>query len=366
MEKYWHWLCCMLSSDPGLERKLLERYRTPRAVFEAEEKELLEKFPSHRTRLSKLCERRRYWNFEEERERLIRLNIRFASRENSAYPVRLKEIADSPCGLFFRGSLPSEQVPSVAIVGARNCSVYGRNISRWFAREMAAMGVQVISGLARGIDGSSHRGAMEAKGRTFGILGGGVDVCYPEENRDIYMEMERYGGLISENPPSTRPMPHLFPLRNRILSGLSDAVLVVEAREKSGSLITADLALDQGKEVYAVPGPLLEPLSTGCHNLIRQGAGLAVSPEKLLEDLMILPGIRMKKMEKNKITLERSENLVYSCLRLQAQNLGEICGKTGLSPGEALSVLAKLQLKGYAKEVSKNCYTAEELELTTG
>ena len=170
------------------------------------------------------------------------------------------------------------------------------------------------------------------------------------------MELEQRGGLISESPPGVRPLTYLFPLRNRILSGLSDAVLIIEAKEKSGSLITADCALEQGREVYAVPGPLGEALSAGCHNLIRQGAGLAVSPERLLEDLMILPGINMKKMQKNKITLERSENLVYSCLRLQAQNLGEICEKTGLAPESALGILAKLQLKGYAKEVSRNYY----------
>ncbi len=363
MEKYWQWLCSFLFAEPGLEHKLKERYRTPKAVFEAKEKELLEAFPSNRVSLSRLCAMRKTWDFEKEEDRLARLEIRFVSIEHPSYPSGLREIKDAPCGLFFRGRLPSEQLPSIAIVGARNCSIYGRNVSRWFAAELASSGVQVISGLARGIDGSSHRGALEAGGKTFGILGGGVDVCYPEENRDIYMEMENRGGLISESPPGVRPMPHLFPLRNRILSGLSDAVLVVEAREKSGSLITADFALEQGKEVYAVPGPLGEPLSAGCHNLIRQGAGLAVSPERLLEDLMILPGINMKKMKKNKITLERSENLVYSCLRLQAQNLGEVCERTGLSPKEALSILAKLQLKGYAREVSKNCYVAARTDL---
>ena len=172
------------------------------------------------------------------------------------------------------------------------------------------------------------------------------------------MHQMQIGSRHSTRPIIIQTAPYLFPLRNRILSGLADAVLIIEAKEKSGTLITADYALEQGREVYAVPGPLGEPLSAGCHNLIRQGAGLAVSPERLLEDLMILPGINMKNMQKNKITLERSENLVYSCLRLQAQNLGKICQKTELSPEEALSVLAKLQLKGYAREVSKNYYAA--------
>ena len=365
MEKYWHWFCAGLFADPGLERRLISRYGTPEAVFRMPEEELFKAFPANRAKLSVLCAGRKKWDFEKEQERLARLEICFVSMEHPGYPARLKALSDAPYGLFFRGSLPTDDLPSVAVVGARDCSAYGRNISFWFAEGLAARGVQIISGMARGIDGAGHRGALRAEGRTFGVLAGGVDLCYPEENRDIYMCMGRVGGLISESPPGIRPLGFLFPLRNRILSGLADAVLVIEAKEKSGSLITADCALEQGREVYAVPGPLGEPLSGGCHNLIRQGAGLAVSPEKLLEDLMIFPGINMKKMKKNKITLERSENLVYSCLRLQAQNLGEICQKTKLSPEEALSILSKLQLKGCAREVSKNYYTAVRTDLVS-
>ena len=355
-EAYWHWFCASLFSDPGLERKLLEHFGTPQHVFRAGEEEIKNVSPKNERKLSALCAGRKKWDFGREADRLDRLDIRFVSREHPDYPARLRELQDAPCGLFFRGALPADDKPSVAIVGARNCSAYGNHVSYWFAKELARQGVQIVSGMARGIDGISHRGALAADGRTFAVLAGGVDRCYPEENRDIYMELEQRGGLISESPPGVRPLTYLFPLRNRILSGLSDAVLIIEAKEKSGSLITADCALEQGREVYAVPGPLGEALSAGCHNLIRQGAGLAVSPEKLLEDLMILPGINMKKMQKNKITLERSENLVYSCLRLQAQNLGEICEKTGLAPESALGILAKLQLKGYAKEVSRNYY----------
>ena len=358
MEQYWHWFCAQLFSDPGLERRLLDRFGTPETIFKVKEEELLKSFPGNQGRLSALCAGRKKWDFSRETERLARLDIQFVSICHPDYPARLKRIGGAPCGLFYRGLLPSDALPSVAVVGARSCSAYGRNVCLWFAEELAARNVQIISGMARGIDGISHRGALAAGGRTFGILAGGVDRCYPEENRDIYMELEKKGGLLSESPPGIRPFTYLFPLRNRILSGLADAVLIIEAKEKSGTLITADYALEQGREVYAVPGPLGEPLSAGCHNLIRQGAGLAVSPERLLEDLMILPGINMKNMQKNKITLERSENLVYSCLRLQAQNLGEICQKTELSPEEALSVLAKLQLKGYAREVSKNYYAA--------
>ena len=358
MEKYWHWFCTQLFADPSLESRLIEKFGTPEEIFRTEEKKLVKAFPSNQKKLSDLCAGRKKWDFDKEEEKLERLEIRFVSKEHPEYPKRLKEVENAPWGLFFRGSLPEDSLPSMAVVGARSCSAYGRNVSFWFAEELAKCGVQIISGMARGIDGTSHRGALHAGGRTFGVLAGGPDICYPEDNRDIYMELEKRGGLISESPPGTRPLTFLFPLRNRILSALSDAVLIIEAKEKSGSLITADCALEQGREVFAVPGPLGEPLSAGCHNLIRQGAGIAVSPEKLLEDLMILPGINIKNTQKNKITLERSEYLVYSCLRLQAQNLGKICQETGFSPEKALRILAKLQLAGCAREVSKNYYTA--------
>lgn len=357
MEPYWHWLCSRLYEDPGLIWRLLKKYETPKALYFAGEEALLREFPSNKRKLLSLLESRKTWDSAREEELLSRKGIAFASFFDEAYPRRLREIPDPPGGLYFRGALPPDEQPAVAVVGARDCSLYGRQVARWFGEGLALRGVQVLSGMARGIDACSHEGALRAEGgRTFAVLGGGADICYPEENRHIYMELEHRGGLISESPPGVRPLKHLFPLRNRILSGLSDAVLIIEAREKSGSLITADLALEQGREVYAVPGPLGEPLSAGCHNLVRQGAGLALSPDKLLEDLEILPGIHMKKLQKNKIALERSENLLYSCLSLQAQNLEELCRKTGMAPAEALSIAARLLLKGYAREVSRGYY----------
>ena len=357
MRDYWQWFCSSLFYDPGLEHKLLGKYGNPETVFRCSEKELLDRFPTNREKLGALLENRKNWDFEREAERLKRLDLEFIHREQPTYPKRLRTIPDAPCGLFVRGRLPEEEQAAVAVVGARDCTSYGRNLSEWFGGELAAAGVQVLSGMARGIDACSHRGALKKGGATFAVLAGGADMCYPEANRDIYMALERQGGIISECPPGVRPLKYYFPLRNRILSGMSDLVLIIEAREKSGSLITADYGLEQGKEVYAAPGPVGEALSAGCNNLIRQGAGIALSPEQLLEVLHILPEFTCKKTQKDKNVLERSENLVYSCLRLQAQNLAEICGKTGLPPGEALSVLAKLQMKGYAKEVYKNYYT---------
>lgn len=357
MEQYWHWICSYLSGTPSLLHRLLQIYRTPEEIFREDKKELIKRFPKNQKKLEDLCESRKSWDFEKEEEKLKRQQIQFLSCEHPAFPERLKRITDCPGGIFLRGKLPEEDALSVAIVGARTCSIYGRNLALWFGKELAEQGVQLISGMARGIDGYSHRGALQGKGRTFAVMGGGVDICYPPENRDIYMLLEKTGGILSESPPGIRPAPYLFPLRNRMISGLSDAVLIIEAREKSGSLITADYALEQGKDIYAVPGRLGDELSAGCHNLIRQGAGLAVSPEKLLEDLCFFTKTNKKKNEKNKNILERSDNLVYSCLSLQPRSLEEICLDTGLPPAEVLCILSRLELSGCIKEVSKNYYT---------
>lgn len=357
MEAYWQWLCSSLFYDPGLAHRLVKMYGSPGEVYLRKEEELQKAFPGKEGCIASLCGSRASWSFEREQERLKRQDIRFVSFEHPEYPKKLRNLTDAPCGLFFRGELPEEKKTAAALVGARDCTAYGSNGARWFARELAGAGVQIISGMARGVDGAAHRGALEAGGASFGVLAGGVDICYPESNRDIYMELEQRGGILSEAPPGVRPLRHYFPLRNRILSGLSDMVLIIEARQKSGSLITADYGLEQGKEVYALPGPVGSALSEGCNRLIQQGAGIALSPEQLLEELHILPGIQGKKKKKNKISLERSENLVYSCLRLQAQNLETICGETGLAPGEVLRVLSGLQIKGHAKEVYKNYYT---------
>jgi len=357
MEGYWHWLCSNLVADARLLWCLLRSYGTPRGLFEADEKQLIKNIPGHEKKLERLCKSRGNWDFEKEKSVLREKGIRFLSCQHPDFPKRLGEMPDKPGGLFLRGRLPKETAPAVAIVGARTCSAYGKNLAFRFGRELAAQGVQIISGMAKGVDGYGHWGALQAEGETFAVLGGGVDICYPAENQELYGQLMQKGGILSEAPPGTRSLPYLFPLRNRIISGLADVVLIVEAQEKSGSLITADLALEQGKDVYAVPGRVGDSLSAGCLNLIGQGAGLALSPEKLLEDLCFLSPIQKNKEKKAKIPLERSEYLVYSCLGLQAQNLEEICEGTGFSPAEILRILTKLELQGYVKEVYKNYYT---------
>lgn len=221
---------------------------------------------------------RRYFQMKEK-------GIFFLPCWDSCYPVRLKQLADAPVCLYGKGKLPAAEKKVVAVVGARECSGYGYEAAKYFAGGLAEKGVVIVSGMARGVDGAAQTAALEAGGISVGVLGCGVDICYPPENRELYERLEKEGCLLSEYPPGTEPKASLFPPRNRIISGLSDMVLVTEAREKSGTLITVDMALEQGREVFAVPGRITDRLSYGCNRLIRNGAGMAVSVPQLWQEL---------------------------------------------------------------------------------
>ena len=289
--------------------------------------------------------------------------IQYIQQNHAAYPQKLLCYKGMPKGLYVLGKLPDKTRKSVAIVGARRSSAYGNQIAKSFAKELAGAGVQIISGMAWGIDGKAHEGALEGGGDTYAVLGCGVDICYPSGHRKIYEAMIQRGGILSEQPPGMPPMAGHFPARNRIISGLSDLVLVVEAKERSGSLITADLALEQGKDVFAVPGRIGDEMSKGCLNLIKQGAGLADSPLVLLEAL----GIKRNVSEKSvKIVLEKNEDIVYSWIRLQPVSLEELVKKTGFGSREVLFALVGLELKGCIREMQKNQYVRTDLRITNG
>ncbi|MCI8311175.1 MAG: DNA-protecting protein DprA [Lachnospiraceae bacterium] len=289
--------------------------------------------------------------------------IQYIQQNHAAYPQKLLCYKGMPKGLYVLGKLPDKTRKSVAIVGARRSSAYGNQIAKSFAKELAGAGVQIISGMAWGIDGKAHEGALEGGGDTYAVLGCGVDICYPSGHRKIYEAMIQRGGILSEQPPGMPPIAGHFPARNRIISGLSDLVLVVEAKERSGSLITADLALEQGKDVFAVPGRIGDEMSKGCLNLIKQGAGLADSPLVLLEAL----GIKRNVSEKSvKIVLEKNEDIVYSWIRLQPVSLEELVKKTGFGSREVLFALVGLELKGCIREMQKNQYVRTDLRITNG
>lgn len=291
-----------------------------------------------------------------ELEKLEAGGIRFITYLDPDYPGRLLKIDNYPAGITLRGTLPDEGKPAVSIIGARNCTNYGIQMAEFMARELAKAGVEIISGLASGIDSAGHKGALAGGGKTYGILGCGIRICYPRENYALYRQMAGQGGIITEFMPDEQPIPRNFPMRNRIISGLSDAVLVMEAKKKSGSLITAGLALDQGKDVFALPGRVGDPLSEGCNQLIRDGAGILLSPEDVLEYFSIQTGKLLIVEEKNENGLAKKEKMVYSCLDLQPTCLEEVVKKSGLSVGECMSALIELELGGYIVQTSHQYY----------
>ena len=294
-------------------------------------------------------------------EGLDRQGISLLLAGEAAYPRRLKNIYDMPVWLFVKGRLPAGDRPCAAVVGARSCSPYGRQEAEYIGRLLAEHGVQVISGMALGVDQAAHRGALAAGGDTFAVLGCGPDLCYPRASRDIYEALSGRGGILSEYGPGEPPLAPHFPVRNRLISGLSDLVIVVEARKKSGSLITADLALEQGREVCALPGRRIDPLSAGCNRLIRQGAAIVTEPEDILDFFHIKCKNSIKSKEKSGNTLAKTEKMVYSCLDSQPRHTEELMARSGLGAGECLLALHQLELRGLALQPA-NQYYVRKLE----
>ncbi len=281
---YFHALstCFVVTRDAHI--KLLKEFGSAKAFFEAPAAWLREYLYPREIRL--LEEIREKMDIKVSYKELEKRGIRHVGYGQKGYPEKLMEIPGAPLSLYYIGDLPTPDAPAVSIIGARVCSSYGKHTAELFAEKLAANGVTVISGMAMGIDGIAQSAAVRVGGKSYGVLGCGVDVIYPQSNRRLYDALiGGSGGVLSEYPPGTAAQPAYFPPRNRIISALSDILLVVEAREKSGTMITVDMALEQGREIYAIPGRIVDELSAGCHRLIRQGAGLASSPADLLEEL---------------------------------------------------------------------------------
>ncbi|SFK80451.1 DNA processing protein [Lachnospiraceae bacterium KH1T2] len=282
--------------------------------------------------------------------------IKFVPAFHKDFPEKLRNIPNPPQGLYLKGSFPDEERPSVAIVGSRDCSQYGAGMAKYYAEALSKAGVQIISGLARGVDGIAQKAALDAGHPTFGILGCGVDVVYPKSNSSLFEEITGRGGIISEFPPGTPPIARQFPSRNRIIAGLADVLLVVEAKVRSGTGITVRNALEQGKDVYAIPGRVTDPLSAGCNKLIAEGAGVALTPDDVLLALGIEPSGSSKNAAVQISKLARREKMLYSVLDLYPRTLDELSNMTGLGTAELLGILLQLELKGLAAETGKNNY----------
>lgn len=280
---------------------------------------------------------------------------KFVCRIDHNYPKKLRYLSDPPLGLFYYGDLPAYDQPMIAIVGAREASAYGLEAARYFAGKLSECGVGIISGLARGVDAQAHKGALQGGGKTWGILGCGINICYPKENWKLFEEMKIHGGIVSEYGYGIKPESWHFPMRNRLISGFADGIFVIEAREKSGSLITVDQGLEQGKNIYALPGPFHASLSKGCHQLIQGGAKLVYEPEDIFEDFQIVMKNTGNREEK-KLSLDKSEQLVYASLSLGPRDIDTISVSCGLPLSETIHILIQMELNGKICRVGQNQY----------
>lgn len=287
-----------------------------------------------------------------------RLNIKTLTLFDPSYPPRLRAIPDPPPLLYISGALIQEDEVAVAIVGGRRATGSGRVITEGIAKELAERGVTIVSGLARGIDAAAHRGALTGKGRTIAVLGCGIDRTYPSEHHALRRSIESHGAVISELPIGAAPHSHHFPRRNRIISGLSLGVLVTEATTNSGSLITAKLALDQGREVFAVPGSVKEEACRGSNRLIKEGAKLIEGGQDIVDE--ILPQIdgrqrAMMRLHAGPIEMDarmsQEDLVVYDVLSYDAQSVDAVIERTGLSAAQVSAILLSLELNGKVRQL---------------
>jgi len=372
-EEYWHWFHGISGISQKEKEELLRICPKAEEWYEAgrtkKSKELLgpvcdesQKQKERKEQIINALEDHK--SMEEMRKSYAlakRKGISMVCRESEHYPERLRSVFLPPLMLYYYGRLPQEDRPALAVIGARNCSVYGEEIAASFSRRLAAAGIRIISGMARGIDSAAGRAAINETGCAYAVLGSGVDVCYPRENKLLYSYLMERGGVISEEPPGTPPASWNFPKRNRIISGLSDAVFVVEARENSGSLITVSYALEQGKEIYAIPGRIYEKLSEGTNRLIQEGAYLVREPEDILHGFSEKFGhFFSEKAEENKsfekILLASREKIVYACLSLRPKHIEELSEETGIPIPELAGVLFDMEVKHYIKQPLKNYF----------
>jgi DNA processing protein len=303
--------------------------------------------------VNRLMEQRKNLNIQALAETCQAKGIRICSIYDADYPQLLKTVYNPPALFYYRGRLPVNE-NLIAVIGARKATTYGKNAAQMLAGELVAAGVGVVSGAARGIDTAAHVGALK-QGSTFAVLGCGVDVVYPQENKKLLEQIAENGAIISEYAPGTVPHPAYFPARNRIISGLARGVVVVEAGEKSGALITADYALEEGRDVFAVPGSIYSPFSKGTHKLLKQGAKLVTSVSDILEEYqisMVLP-------EEKGLELNPDEKKIYE--QLMPDNpvsIEEIVMKSQLSSAFVTYILLQLQLRGLALEHNDRRYTS--------
>jgi len=292
---------------------------------------------------------------KKEIEKCAKPGIKIITIEDEMYPEKLRNIFDPPLCLYYKGALPVKDELTIAIVGSRNATPFGKVNAENISQSLASHGINIVSGMARGIDTHAHMGALRSGGRTTAVLGCGLDVIYPPENKKLMNQICEKGAVISEFPLGTEPFPRNFPMRNRIISGLSTAIIVVEASDKSGSLITANCALEQGRDVFAMPGNTLSAVAKGVNKLIKEGARLVENAEDIFAELGIETKAKKIKKEKTIANLTENEHKIYSLLE-ESLNIEEISIESGLPINILSSTLTIMESKGIIKKLPGNVY----------
>ena len=382
--KYWLALKSLEGVGNTLVGPLLERFGSPASVFSAPVHELAGVRGMSRKIAEAILAFSDWDGILRQIDGLNQAGFRVVTFLDECYPKNLLNMYDRPALLYVAGHLQSDDI-CVAIVGSRHASTYGKYTTDRISRELTLRGVTIVSGMARGIDSSAHRGALAAKGRTVAVLGSGLDVIYPPENKKLFDAIVQSGAVISEYPPGTQPLPFHFPARNRIISGMSYGVLVVEAGEKSGSLITAKLAMEQGREVFAIPGPIDSSSSRGTNSLIKQGAKLIDNVDDILEEIlpqlerMATESVPLSRKadetgsgqsipekngipertapEKDRETLSPVDRKILEAIAGGQTHADDIIAGTGLPPAEALGALMILEIKGWVLQHPGKLFT---------
>ena len=345
-------------------KKLTTRFVDPTAAFSAARTELEQVEGLHRDAIDGIVAFSDWAEIDEEIERARDAGIAIVPFTNPNYPARLRTIADPPPFLYVKGNILTDDDKAVAIVGSRSASEYGRRVARDLARGLASLGFTVVSGMARGIDASAHESALQAGGRTIAVLGSGVERAYPAEHETLYRRIGENGAVLSELPIGTRPLAFNFPARNRLISGLSLGVVVVEATEKSGSLITATLAVEQGREVFAVPGEVGSSRSRGAHRLIRQGAKLVESVDDIIEEIapQLLDRTGSATQRAPRVLPQNAGDATRTIFALLQENtlqVDQVIERTGMSAAQVLETLLDLELQGLLRQLPGKIYRAE-------
>jgi DNA processing protein len=329
-------------------------------VWEAGPDHLLRVFGVDRRVQEALCQYRGKINVDNEWEWFLQSGVGVITIDAPCYPRLLKNVINPPPLLFYRGTLAGIEQNTIAIVGSRRCTAYGRHVAELLGRDLAEAGFTVVSGMARGIDGAAHRGALQ-KGCTIAVLGSGVDIIYPPEHKKLYEEILEVGAVLSEYHPGTSPKAPFFPARNRIISGLSSAVIVVEAAEKSGALITVDFALEQGRDVYAVPGSIMNPCSKGVHKLIQQGAKLVSCIEDILEDYG-LTSRSQHTMDTVMVEMTLEEQTLLNHIGMTPVSVDWLVQQSGWEVSRISSIIIDLEIKGLVESVPGKRFKLTEVK----